>query len=89
MKDILMHSAVAFVMAIVFLLISGQPVISAVAVTAIWYMYEVGQAIVKEEGGFFQNWNPLRWSKQKKLEFAIPSLVAIITAISYIIIFQL
>lgn len=86
LKDILIHAAVALCMTVLFLIISGQPFTSALAVTAIWYMYEVGQAVVKEEGGFLQNWNPLKWSMQKKLEFAVPALVSILVTIVYIII---
>ncbi|AKH37331.1 MULTISPECIES: hypothetical protein [Nitrosomonas] len=87
LKDILVHSAVSLVMMII-LLVLPHLIAVTVAVVVSWYMWELGQRIAKdnEYRGLIYWWNLERWNDQARLEFLVPSVVAIVAINIYVII---
>ncbi|WP_430233968.1 hypothetical protein [Nitrosomonas communis] len=86
-KDILTHSGAALVMMIV-LLVMPHPIAVTVAVVMYWYGWELAQRISKdiENRGVLYWWNIARWNDQARLEFMIPSIVAIAAVNIYVIV---
>lgn len=87
LKDIMTHAGVAVAMMVILLLLP-PPIAVTVAVIVAWYMWELGQHVTKdpEKRGVLYWWNISRWGEQSRLEFFVPSLVAIAAVNVYVVI---
>ncbi|SFI31554.1 hypothetical protein [Nitrosomonas sp. Nm34] len=90
LKDILTHSGVALAMVIILLLLPHSIAVT-IAVVASWYMWELGQRVAMDQerrgAECMLYWFDIRnWSNQARLEFLVPSIVAIVAVNIYVII---
>ena len=85
--DILIHSVAAVCM-LAFIMPMQHEIGITVAIITIRYMWETAQRMMKdsERKGFLYWWNIAKWSEHARLEFLIPSLVAIVAVNVYLII---